>query len=173
MSMKYRELANEFPELSKSEILELMNPVYEKPGRTKQSFKDSTDINKILQKAQKAGSLSHWQKHGAFYADLADLPTDPFEAREVLNRAHEIFQEMPSEIKKEFHQDPLEFARFASDPENAGRIPQLLPELAKPGRYWPDVSPYSPPDALLGDKPAPAQPEAPAAESPPEEPSGG
>ena len=73
MSMKYREMAEEFPELSKEEILEALKPVYEQPGRTKQSFKDSCDINRILQKAQKAGSLSHWQKHGAFYADLADL----------------------------------------------------------------------------------------------------
>ena len=42
---------------SREELLALRDePVYG-PGRTKQSFKDSTDINKILKKAQKAGIL--------------------------------------------------------------------------------------------------------------------
>ena len=39
-------------------------------SRTKQSFKDSTDINKIIRKAQKVGSLSHLVRHGAHYGDF-------------------------------------------------------------------------------------------------------
>ena len=34
-----------------------------KDGRTKQSFKDSTDINKILKKAQRTGSIAHLNKY--------------------------------------------------------------------------------------------------------------
>ena len=40
-------------------------------GRTKQAFKDSCDINKMLKKAQTVGSLSHLLKYPeAVYGDL-------------------------------------------------------------------------------------------------------
>ena len=83
MSMYYREHGKYY------------EPEYERPGRTKQSFKDSCDINKILAKAQKAGSISHLQKHGAFYGDFAEAPSDLLEARAMLARGQEIFDELP------------------------------------------------------------------------------
>lgn len=138
--------------LSREDQLKYQPKIKYGPSRTKQSFKDSTDINKILAKAQKAGSLSHLQKHGAFYGDFAEAPADIFEARAQLDRGAEIFSELPSEIRKEFKNEPLEFFSFVNDPANKDRLEQLLPELAKPGSYFPDVSPRTPPGALLGDE---------------------
>lgn len=129
---------------------EIYEPEYERPGRTKQSFKDSCDINKILAKAQKAGSLSHLQKHGAYYGDFADAPQDLFEAREMLARGESIFREAPAEIRAEFGHDPLKFFAFANKPENRDRLDELLPKIAEPGKYFPDVRGNTPPDALVG-----------------------
>lgn len=141
------------------------------PGRTKQSFKDDCDINKMLAKAQKVGSLSHLQKYGAVYGDFTEAPSDLLEAQKHLERGREIFNELPSQIRKDFRNDPTAFFRFVNDPDNVDQLDKLLPEIAKEGRYFPDVSAATPPGALKG---APsdevASPPAPAAEKAPEAP---
>ena len=101
-------------------------------GRTKQAFKDETDINKLLARAQKAGTLSHLQKHGAFYGDFANFDFE--EAQFALARARSIFEELPSELRREFHHNPGEFFKFVNDPANADDLPRVLPGLAAPGR---------------------------------------
>lgn len=144
--------ANSGKKLGRKDTLALRPPKDYGPGRTKQSFKDSTDINKILAKAQLTGSLSHYEKHGAFYADFSEMPTDPFEARALLERGTAIFNEAPSEIRREFRNDPIAFFNFCNDPANSGRLRELLPAIAERGKYFPDVSPSTPPNALLGEK---------------------
>ena len=42
-------------------MLKIKKKVYD-DGRTKQSFKDQCDINKILKKAMRTGSIAHLQK---------------------------------------------------------------------------------------------------------------
>ena len=78
-------------------------------GRTKQSFADSTDINKILKKAQKVGSLSHLVRHGAFFGDFSDVP-DLLKAHERLKTGQKIYNDLPSELRREF---PDQFAFFS------------------------------------------------------------
>lgn len=101
-------------------------------GRTKQAFKDQTDINKILQKAQQVGSLSHLVRHGAHYGDYSDVP-DLLEAHKRLKGGQAIFDELPSELRREFP-DQFAFFSFVNDPANADRLKELLPQLAQPGR---------------------------------------
>lgn len=107
-------------------------------GRTKQSFKDETDINKILSRAQKTGTISHLAKHQAVYGDFAEF--DFLQAQLNLTRGREIFDELPSELRREFNQSPAEFFEFVNKPENADRLGEILPELAQPGRQRIDVS---------------------------------
>ena len=104
-----------------------------KDGRTKQSFKNSTDINKILNKAQKAGTLSHLVKHGAHYGDFSDMP-DLLEAHRRLAAGQAIFDELPSEIRDEFQNNAAAFFTYVNDPNNSDRLTELLPGLAEPGR---------------------------------------
>ena len=69
-------------------------------GRTKQSFKDSCDINKMLKKAQQQGSMSHLLKYPeAVYGEF-DGEFDLLTARGRLDRANEIFADLPSEIRR-------------------------------------------------------------------------
>lgn len=106
-------------------------------GRTKQAFKDAADINKILRKAAKAGTLSHLQKHGAVYGDFSDVP-DLLTAHQRLQAGEKVFQELPSELRKEFG-DQFRFFEFVNDPANADRLQEVLPGLAEPGRQLPNV----------------------------------
>lgn len=113
-----------------------------KDGRTKQSFKDSTDINKILAKAQKTGTISHIAAHKPEYGDFAEF--DFLQAQLKLTRGREIFDELPSEVRAEFGQSPAAFFAFVNDPANVDQLERVLPEIAKPGKYFPDVSGRTP-----------------------------
>ena len=122
---------------SREELLALRDEPVFGPGRTKQSFKDSTDINKILKKAQKAGSLAHLQKYDkAVYGEFHGY--DLLEAMGKIDRANEIFNDLPAEIRSEFRHDALAFAKFASDPSNNDRLAELLPAIAEPGQFFPN-----------------------------------
>lgn len=107
-------------------------------GRTKQAFRDQCDINKILKKAAKVGSLAHLQKYPeAVYGEF-DGEFDLLTAHERIAKANGIFDELPSEIRREFDNDALKFVQFAGDPENNDKLRDLLPALAKPGDYFPN-----------------------------------
>jgi len=109
----------------------LLQPTYN-DGRVKQSFKDETDINKILKRAQKTGTISHLAKHQAKYGDFADF--DFFGNMQMIAKGREIFDDLPSEIRSEFHQSQTEFFDYVNDPENKDRLEKLLPGLVAPGR---------------------------------------
>ncbi len=128
---------------------------YTRHGRTKQSYKDSCDINKLLEKGAKAGGLSHLQKHGARYGDFADID---FEAMQIqLAEGRQVFNELPAEIKREFDQNPGQFFEFVTNPENSDRIAELLPKIAERGKFFPNVqqietrTPETAPEATTGE----------------------
>ncbi len=110
---------------------ELKPKVYD-DGRTKQSFKNSTDINKILHKAQKTGVISHLAKYEPLYGEFGAF--DFTEAQNTLARADTMFNELPHEVRSEFDQSPQKFFDFVNKPENVGKLGELLPALAAPGR---------------------------------------
>lgn len=129
-----------------------MLPIEEKDysdGRTKQAFKDDADVNKILLKAQREGTISHLQRHGAMYGDFSDVP-DLLTAHERLSAGQKIYDDLPSELRKEF---PTQFDFFAyvNDPANMEPVDpaditkgvrlksKLLETLAQPGRQVPAV----------------------------------
>ncbi len=146
-------------------MLGTQQPIY-KDGRTKQSFRDETDINKILHRAQKTGTLSHLQKHEGTYGDFADF--DFFESQIKLTRGREIFDELPSEIRSEFNQSPAAFFDYVNDPANQATLEKKLPGLAEPGRQNIDVSGKSAPDDASEALPSETKPSEAPAEIPPQ-----
>ena len=112
-------------------MLERETPVYD-DGRTKQSFKDQTNINKIMAKAARGGTISHLAKHGAVYGDFSDID-DLLTAHKRLERGKEIFNDLPGEIKREFQNSPRKFFNYVNDPANAGNLANVLPQLAQVG----------------------------------------
>ena len=103
------------------------------PGRTKQAFKDSCDINKILKKAWKTGAVSHLNRFEPFYGDFADF--DFKDAQNQLAKGREIFEHLPAELRREFA-TPEAFFGYVNDPKNSGRLNELMPQLAAPGRQY-------------------------------------
>lgn len=95
----------------------------EGPSVTKQSFKDECDINMIMKKYQKTGAITHLNNRGGEYgfADAIDFR----EALEVVNRAQDLFDALPSSIRKMCNHDPGEFLEFVQDPKNAEELVKL------------------------------------------------
>lgn len=110
------------------------------PSLTKQSFKHECDINRIMDKAAITGSITHLAKNAGAYGDFSDFGPEWYqEQSDNLARWNSVFYDLPSEIRSEFHNDPGKYHRFVTDPANKDRLEELLPELAQPGRQYPDV----------------------------------
>ncbi len=151
-------------------MLGTKQPTYE-DGRTKQSFKNETDINQILKRAQKSGTISHLNKHEAHYGDFAGF--DFFDAQLQLAAGRTIFDDLPVELRREFNQSPGEFFEYVNDPANVDRLGELLPALAAPGQQNISLKPPQADDPPEPDGEAAPEPEKPpeAAPKAPEEPS--
>lgn len=104
-------------------------------GRTKQSYKESCDINRILEKHATIEQMSHLEKHGARYGDFAGF--DFQEHHLQMAEGQQIFDELPAETKREFQQDPTEFFNYVNDPKNRDRLPELLPKIVQHGNFFP------------------------------------
>ncbi len=140
MSMRLAEiLRNTSPKpKNRDKILALVPmPAYE-DGRTKQAFADETNIQKIMERATRAGTISHLEKFKGVYADFSDF--DFFKQTQQLTRGREIFDELPAEIRQEFGQSPAKFFAHVNDPANFP-LEETMPPLAAPGRQLPATSP--------------------------------
>ncbi len=96
-------------------------------GRTKQSFKDETDVNQIINQHARMGTLSHLEQWGGQYGDLADF--DFQNAQNQIAHANTMFEQLPPNVKKHFHNSPERFFTYVNDPENADELREKLPEL--------------------------------------------
>ncbi len=140
-------------------------------GRTKQAFKDECDIEKIMARAEKAGTISHLEKFEGVYADFSDF--DFFTQTQKLTRGREIFDELPAELRREFDQSPAKFFEFVNDPSNVAELRKKLPALAAPGTQRIETTPANADtQAAQAAASEPASetntpPAAPAAETPP------
>lgn len=90
--------------------------------RTKQSFKDECDINRIMHKYQKTGMITHLAKHAPQYGEASS--TDLLEAMNTLTKAQEMYDELPSSVRRKFT-GPVNFLEFIEDESNAEEIYKL------------------------------------------------
>ena len=111
--------------------------VVEQEVRTKQSFRDSSDVNKIIKKHSINVAQSHlMQFPEEFYGQFEGF--DLLEAHQKINKIGEAFDALPSEVRNEFGNNPFAFAGFVTDPANQGKLAELLPKLAEPAKYFPN-----------------------------------
>lgn len=95
---------------------------------TKQSFKDECNINKIMDKFQKTGAINHYTTHAPQYGDCTAV--ELADALNIVAQAEEMFDELPSELRKKFGNDPEQFLEFVQDPKNLEEMREL--GLAEP-----------------------------------------
>lgn len=103
----------------------------------KQSFKDQTDINRILERHSIKNVNAHIVKYPPeVYHEFQNI--DLLQAYGQIERINEIFADLPSEVRNEFGNNPMAFAAYASNPQNNDRLGELLPAIAEPGSYFPN-----------------------------------
>ena len=131
----------------------------------KQEFKDDCDINVIMRRMAKTGSVPVHVRQGQY---IEQGPTDLHQAMNIVANAKSMFQEVPSEIRREFDHDPVKFLEFVNNPDNAERAAELgiglAPEaaaqaihsLSNPGASATTTTEGSAQPAPAGDPPAPS-----------------
>ncbi len=139
MSMKLAALAAADPrkKLTRAQIIALAPATTYNDGRTKQCHAAECDINKIMARFDRTGTISHVAKYEGVYADFSDF--DFFEQTNKLTRGREIFDDLPGEIRQEFGQSPAKFFQWVNDPKNADAVTQKLLGLGQPGRQLPSA----------------------------------
>lgn len=85
-------------------------------GRTKQSFKDECDINTIMGRFARTGSLEHLAKRTPTYGDVQDI--DFQGAMDIVASAREMFADLPSKLRDRFGNDPGKMLEFVQDEQN-------------------------------------------------------
>jgi len=91
---------------------------------TKQSFKESCDINNILAKYQKTGVIDHYNKFGAKYGDCPAITFT--ESEQIIASAKSMFEELPSKARRHFENDPAKFLEFCETVEGDAGAQVLL-----------------------------------------------
>lgn len=77
-----------------------------------QSFHDSTEVHKLIEKYSMLGDPSLFQNRSGSYGDFTNLPTTLADVYRSVAEANDFFKSLPIEIKREFNHSPSEF--FAS-----------------------------------------------------------
>jgi len=85
--------------------------------RVDQSMKNACDINIIMLQYAKTGMLPHFPKKTEQYIDNTQFP--PFlEAFETVQKARDLFYELPAPIRLLMSNDPSQLDMFIADPNN-------------------------------------------------------
>lgn len=115
-------------------------------GKTKQSFRDQCDINKIMDRHLKTGQIAHVNNHQPQYGYATSL--DFTQAMRLVTQAQDMFDGLPSTIKDRFNNNPAQFLDFAQDANNADEMQDLglLPKLDSPGPKEPETPPEDTPE---------------------------
>lgn len=94
------------------------------PGRTKQSFKDETDINKIVAKYVKTGLMDYVNKNPGTYSDVSDVANFQ-DSLNIVRKGRELFDALPADLREEFANDPARLIAFLDDPKNLDKAVEL------------------------------------------------
>lgn len=132
------------------------------PDRAKQSFKDSSDINFIMARYARGGTIDHLAKHGARYGDFSPMTFQ--ESMNIVRKAEEMFDDLPAKVRKRFQNSPVAFLEFIQAVDGEGK-PKHLEEMRELGLALPEKAPEPLSRVELGSEslealraPAPASP---------------
>lgn len=93
------------------------------PSRTKQSDADRSNINLIMSKYLRTGAITHFNKHNPQYGDATG--TDYHTAMNIVTEASQMFDELPSNIRNRFQNNPAAFLDFVQDEGNTAEMAEL------------------------------------------------
>lgn len=90
---------------------------------TEQSHKDMCDVNKIIRKYDRDGLITHVSKFEAHFGDVTGLEFKA--AQDQVIAAQRMFDDLPSNIRKEFGNDPGNLLSFMDNPDNRDKAIEL------------------------------------------------
>lgn len=94
------------------------------PSRTKQAEAAACDINNILARYRKTGVVEHLNRYGGDYADFTGVQDYQASLNQVL-AAREVFDSLPSQLRRRFGNDPATFLEFVGDEANRDEMKAL------------------------------------------------
>lgn len=89
----------------------------------KQSFRDECDINNILSKYRKTGSISHLSRYGQTYGDVPAV--DFHTAMSLTVACQQEFDALPASIREEFSNNVAIYLEKLQDPQFKERAIEL------------------------------------------------
>ena len=99
------------------------------PSLTQQHFKDECDINAIIARHDTTGlwcnPVDLVKSRQPLFDDFSVLP-DFMDAQNFLNEAGDLFNALPSSIRRRFDNNPYELLEFLADPANTSEAVALL-----------------------------------------------
>jgi phage internal scaffolding protein len=99
------------------------NKVNTGKGLTEQSHKKQCDMNYILKDYQRTGMIKHAAKFEGKYDDVS--AGDFQNAMFLIKNAQQMFEQLPSSLRKRFGNDPASFLEFTSNPDNKEEMKSL------------------------------------------------
>lgn len=91
----------------------------------RQSEKDQTDINRIVQRFDREGVLSHLNERVASFQDVSALSGGYREALHQVRAADEFFAQLPAKVRERFSNDPAGFLDALVDPGRRSELEEL------------------------------------------------
>lgn len=93
-------------------------------GRTKQQFKDESDINTIMGQYMRTGVMpSLADPNTGQYIDATGFEYQA--AMEMVASANSMFHNLPSGLRARFGNNPAQFLDFADNPDNSAELAKL------------------------------------------------
>jgi phage internal scaffolding protein len=99
------------------------------PTPTVQAEKHKCCVNRIVANYRKTGIVDHIQEREGEFRSLPDV-TDYAEAMNKVAQAQQSFESLPSNVRQEFNNNPLQFVKAIHDPEQHQKLVRL--GLVKP-----------------------------------------
>ena len=116
-----------------------------KPSLTKQNLAENLDVNNIIKKYNKAGVRLDMMQFEGVYGEFNSM--EYRDAVEMVDKADELFLNVPSKVRAEFDNDPGRFIDFATNPDNLQQMRDWgLAHPPKPEPIPQKVEIVNPPD---------------------------
>lgn len=92
--------------------------------RTQQQYRDECDINVIMRNYRDKGIVPQGTAATAKYGDFSSVD-DYLQAQLVIMNANDQFNQLASEVRARFNNDPAQFLTFATDIKNLDAMNDL------------------------------------------------
>lgn len=96
----------------------------DQPSIVQEQFADACQTDTIIRKYNMMGINPFIASGGSQYLDTTQIP-EFFVAQNAQAKVKEYFEGLPSDIRLEFNNDPIQFAEVVSDPQNADYLREI------------------------------------------------